>query len=73
MRLFAAFTLLSLVAFWSYPFLAPELEKAVLAQVAPAPRGGEPVLVLAPRDIRVPAVETTASVNLTESSEDLRQ
>ncbi|MCG7393676.1 hypothetical protein MHY87_12230 [Microvirga sp. ACRRW] len=73
MRLFTAFTLLALGLFWSYPFLAPELEKATRPQVTRAPRGGEPVLVLAPKEFRVPAVETTASVNLTESSEDPRQ
>ena len=73
MRLFAAITLLALGLFWSYPFLAPEIDKAVHTKVTPAPRGGEPVLVLAPRHVRVPAVETTASVNLTGSSEDPRR
>ena len=72
MRLFAAFTLLSLVAFWSYPFLAPGIERVARSQVTPAPRGGEPVLVLAPTDIRVQPTETVAA-SLTESSEDPRQ
>ncbi|WP_243370234.1 hypothetical protein [Microvirga solisilvae] len=70
MRLFAAFTLLTLGLFWSYPFLAPGIEKAVYAKIAPAPRAGEPVLVRAPEGVRMPVVETTASVNLTGSSED---
>jgi len=73
MRLFAAFTLFALMAFWSYPFLAPELEEVVRAKVAPTPRVVEPVLVLAPQDVRVPAVETTASVNVTGNSEDPRR
>lgn len=73
MRLFAAFTMLALGLFWSYPFFAPELEKLTRSKVEPAPRGGEPVLVLAPPDVRVPAVETTASVTLTESSADPRR
>lgn len=73
MRLFAAFTLLALLSFWSYPFLAPEIEKVVQAKIPPAPPVSEPVLVLAPQDVRVPAVETTASVTVTESSEDPRR
>lgn len=73
MRLFTAVTLLALGLFWSYPFLAPELEKVTRSKASPAQRVGEPVLVLAPTDVRVPAVETTASVNLTENSEDPRQ
>jgi hypothetical protein len=72
MRLFAAVTLLSLVAFWSYPFLAPELEGFLRAKVTPAPRGGEPVLVLAPTDTHVQPAETMAA-SLTESSEDPRR
>lgn len=72
MRLFATITLLALSLFWSYPFFAPEIEKAVRDKVKPAPRGGEPVLVLAPADIRVPPRETIAA-RLTESSEDPRQ
>jgi hypothetical protein len=72
MRLFAAATLLALVSFWSYPFLAPGIEKASRAKVTSAPRGGEPVLVLAPTDIRVPPSETVAA-SLTENSEDPRQ
>ena len=73
MRLFATITLLALGLFWSYPFVAPQIEKTLRSKVVPAPRGGEPVLVLAPAEIRAPSVETTASVNLTESSEDPRQ
>jgi hypothetical protein len=69
MRLFAAFTLLASGLFWSYPFLAPRIEKAALSRIAPAPRSGEPVLVLAPKDIRAQPVETLAA-NLIESSED---
>ena len=73
MRLFAAFTLLALALFWSYPFLAPGIDRIAHSKVAPAPHGGEPVLVLAPAGIRLPPVETTASANLTESSEDPRR
>ncbi|MEZ0169108.1 hypothetical protein [Microvirga sp. TS319] len=82
MRLFAGFTLLALGLFWSYPFLGPGLERTLRAKVAsskvvswPAPR--EPVLVLAPKDIRGRPGET-AAVNLaenalTESSADPRR
>jgi hypothetical protein len=74
MRLFAAFTLIVLGLFWSYPFLAPGVEKTMYAKIVPAAAySGDPVLVLAPESVRVPAVETTASVNLTESSEDPRR
>ncbi|SCY23108.1 hypothetical protein [Microvirga guangxiensis] len=73
MRLFATFTLLALGLFWSYPFLAPKLEKVARSQIAPVQRGAEPVLVLAPREIRVAPVETTASIDLTENSEDPRR
>jgi len=72
MRLFAAFTLLALALFWSYPFLAPEIDKTVRSKVAPATRSREPVLVLAPKDVRVPASETVAA-NLTENSGDPRR
>ncbi|MXQ11214.1 hypothetical protein [Microvirga makkahensis] len=74
MRLFATFTLLSLSLFWSYPLLAPlapQIERTVRSKVAPAARGGEPVLVLAPKNVRVPSGETVAA-GLTESSEDPR-
>ncbi len=73
MRLFVAFTLLALGLFWSHPFLAPELDKAARSQVSRPPRGSEPILVLAPRETRVPVVETTASIDLTGSSEDPRR
>lgn len=72
MRLFATITLLALSLFWSYPFFPPAIEQAVRNKVTPAPRGKEPVLVLAPADIRVPPRETVAA-RLTESSEDPRQ
>ncbi len=75
MRLFAAFTLLALSLFWSYPFLAPlapDLERTVRSKVAPATQDGEPVLVLAPKDIRVPPGATVA-VRLKENSEDPRR
>lgn len=72
MRLFASLTLLALGLFWSYPFLAPEVAKAVRDKVTPAPRSGEPVLVLAPVDIRVQPRETMAA-NLKESSGDPRR
>lgn len=72
MRLFATVTLLVLSLFWSYPFLAPGIEKAVRDRVKPAPRGEEPVLVLAPTKIHAPG-DTTASVSLTRSFEDPRQ
>ncbi|WP_414472809.1 hypothetical protein [Microvirga sp. M2] len=92
MRLFAGFTLLALGLFWSYPFLPPAIERTVRAKVAsskvasselafselaswPAPR--EPILVLAPKGIRVQPGETAAvslaENALTESSADPRR
>jgi hypothetical protein len=72
MRLFAAVTCLALGLFWSYPFLAPGIENALHSKVKPAPRHGDPVLVLAPADFRAQSPEAVAS-NLTESSEDPHQ
>lgn len=77
MRLFAGFTLLALGLFWSYPFLAPGLERTLRSKVGPWPDPREPVLVLAPKDIRGRPGET-AAVNLadnalTENSADPRR
>ena len=72
MRLFAGFTLLALGLFWSYPFLAPAIETTVRAKVAAAPPPREPVLVLAPKDIRVQP-GATAAASLTGNSADPRR
>ncbi|WP_134500424.1 hypothetical protein [Microvirga pakistanensis] len=75
MRLFAALTLLALGLFWSIPFLgplAPEIERTMRSRIAPVVRGGEPVLVLAPTNIRVPP-GAAVTANLIESSEDPRR
>jgi len=72
MRLFAALTLLALGLFWSHPFLGPQMERNVRPEAAAMSQPGEPVLVLAPKDVRV-RPEAIVAENLRESSEDPRR